>query len=363
MNDQIKNMDTLMVQFLQGNCTEEEKSQFLSWLNGDNEKEVPFFQMKEIYDSRKRVSVETQNLASLQQQHIPPKTQNSAYLHRRPQPLFERTWFRYAAIFAVLFGASFVVYLFQHRLPAADPIVYVNQMVIHNTRGVYAVTLPDGSKVWLHGATTLTYPDRFSDSIRTVNLQGEAYFAVQADEVHPFVVQTPTAKVRATGTEFNITAYPDDRVTTTTLVKGVVNIQPNHLATSIQLKPGQQALAGMDINHVRVSDVATTKTPAKIEKEKEMPVVVQEINTDLYTDWKDGVYRFKNEPFHNIALRLEKMYGVNIHIEHIDLRSAVFSGMFTTDNSLKEVFEIINLIYPISYTVKEKFVSISNKKN
>ena len=350
MDDQIKDIGTLMVRFLQGTCTEEEKTQLLSWLNDDNENEVSFFQMKEIYDSRKRVAVvKTRNFAPLR--------------HRRIQTLFEKTWFRYTAIFAVLFGASSVFYLLQHRSPSADSVVYVQQMVIHNTRGVYTVTLPDGSKVWLHGATTLTYPNQFLDSLRSVDLQGEAYFAVQADEAHPFVVQTPTAKVRATGTEFNITAYPNDRVTTTTLVKGVVNVQPNHLAASVSLKPGQQALTGIDNNHVRGSNVTAAKTSPKIEKEVEMPVVIQEINTDLYTDWKDGVYRFKNEPFQNIVLRLEKMYGVDIRIENENLKKAAFSGMFTTDYSLKEIFEIINYSNPISYTVKDKVVTIKNKKN
>ena len=346
MDDQIKNMDALAVRFLQGTCTEEEKSQFLLWLNDNHEHEISFFQMKEIYDSRKRA--ETQNLA-LQR-------------HRRRQSLFEKTWFRYAAIFAIMFGGSFVVYLSTGRSPAAQTVVYVQQMVIHNTRGVYAVSLPDGSKVWLHGATTITYPNRFSDSIRTVDLQGEAYFSVQADEAHPFVVQTPTAKIRATGTEFNITAYPDDRVTTTTLVKGVVNVQPNRLATSVQLKPGQQALTGINSHQTLAANKTAAKTSAKTEKEQEMPVVLQEINTDLYTDWKDGVYRFKNEPFRNIVLRLEKMYGVDIRIENEDLKKAAFSGMFTTDYSLKEVFEIINISNPISYTVKDKVVSVRNKK-
>ena len=165
-----------------------------------------------------------------------------------PQLLFNTAWKRYVAMIAVLFAISSLVYLMQRPAPVGT-VVYVKQMVVHNTRGVYLLTLPDSSKVWLHGATTLTYPDYFTDSIRRVDLQGEAYFAVQADKLHPFVVQTPTAKVRATGTEFNITAYPVDRVTTTTLVEGVLDVQPNHLNKSIQLKPGQQALAGADIKN------------------------------------------------------------------------------------------------------------------
>jgi ferric-dicitrate binding protein FerR (iron transport regulator) len=345
MDDRNKNMDALMVRFLQGTCTEEEKAQFFSWLNDDKENEVSFFQMKEIFDSRKRIPVSDWQEIK-ERQHIAYKTKT-----------FAAKWMRYAAIIVALLGFSFLFYLSQRR-SSTELIVYVKQKIIYNTRGVYAVSLPDGSKVWLHGATTLTYPEQFSDSIRMVDLQGEAYFAVQADEAHPFVVQTPTAKIRATGTEFNITAYPNDHATITTLVKGIVNIQPNHLSASVNLKPGQQTVVSDYESKIYISD--TIKTTVKKE---DTPVVVQNINTNLFTDWKEGVYRFKNEPFQNIALRLEKMYGVDIHIEQEDLKKETFSGMFTTDYSLKEVFEIIRISTPISYTIKDKIIYVSNKSN
>jgi ferric-dicitrate binding protein FerR (iron transport regulator) len=351
----MKKVDALIVRFLQGNCSEEEKAQFLSWLNDDIKNEVLFFQMKEIFDTGKRFPL-------YEEQEIKTVYDTKLTIPHGQRLFFTSSWMRYAAVIVMILGASFVFYLLQHKQIFANSIVYVNQMVVHNSRGVYAVTLPDGSKVWLHGATTLTYPENFSDSIRMVDLEGEAYFSVHADETHPFVVQTSTAKVRATGTEFNVTAYPSDHMTTTTLVKGVVNIQPNHLSESYQLKPGQQAMTSLDNSQVHISTISDPDAiPAKISAKKEKPVIVKNINTELYTDWKEGVYRFKNEPFQNIVLRLEKMYGVSIYIENENLRNAFFSGMFTTDYSLKEAFEIINISQPISYTIKNKVVTIRNK--
>ena len=355
MENKIKEIDELMVRFLQKTCSEEEKVQFLSWLNDDKENEITFFQMKEIFDTRKRLTVDEEQEAESEFDAEP------TIWERGKQLLFATPWMRYAAIIALIIGVSFVFYILQQRHIHTNQIVYVKQMVIHNSRGVYAVALPDGSKVWLHGATTITYPEQFNDSVRTVDLQGEAYFAVQADLSHPFIVQTSTAKVSATGTEFNITAYPKDNMTTTTLVKGVVNIQPNHYKESIVLKPGQQAMTNLHNSQVRSSGAnqASAKTSAK----KEIPVTVKDIDTELYTDWKEGVYRFKNEPFQNIILRIEKMYGVDINIETEDLKNSIFSGMFTSDYSLKEVFEIINISHPIAYSIKDKNVSIRNKSN
>ena len=343
------NVDELTVRFLQGTSTEKENAQFLSWLNESKENEVSFFQMKEILDARQR------SFMTDSQKDKPTKHLISA------KSLFYSTWMRYAAIITVLFGATLVVNLLQRKSIPVDPIVYVNQIVIHNTRGVHRVELPDGSVVWLHGATTLTYPEQFQDSIRTVDLQGEAYFVVQADEANLFVVQTSTARIRATGTEFNITAYPNDLVTITTLIKGVVDVQPNNHSTSVQLRPGQQAVTRINDSRVSVSNVSAAKTYEEVEKENELPVIIHEINTELYSDWKNGVYRFSNEVFKNIALRLERMYGVDIQIENEALKNAAFSGMFTADYSLTEVLEIINISNPISYTIANRVVTIRNR--
>ena len=56
MSNKKNNIDTLMVRFLQEICTEDEKSQFISLLNDESEQE--FFQMKEIFDARKRHSLD-----------------------------------------------------------------------------------------------------------------------------------------------------------------------------------------------------------------------------------------------------------------------------------------------------------------
>ena len=347
-----------MVRYLQGTCTEEERIQFLSWLE-DDEHESSFFQMKEIFDSRHRMVHIKQKEETKQvsiRSTLARNLQGGGILGRPRKILRYRTWITYAAIFLLIAGGALLFNLIESTDNSSR---IFKQMVVHNTRGVYQIVLPDGSKVWLHGGTTLTYPDSFSDSLRVVDLQGEAYFSVQADVNHPFVVQTPTAKIRATGTEFNITAYPSDQITTTTLVKGTVAVQPNHLTTSIKLKPNQQASVKVGDSQIHVSEM--TNSVAVTAEEKKTPVVVQDINTDLYTDWKDGIYRFKNEPFQNIVLRLEKMYGVRIQIESDDLRMSAFSGMFTTDYSLKEIFEIINISNPITFKVEDKIVYIRNK--
>ena len=100
--------------------------------------------------------------------------------------------------------------------------------------------LPDQSVVWLNSGTTLRYPTVFKKGSRTVELRGEAYFEVQADQDRPFYVKMPNnLSVYVYGTKFNISAYDDEKCIETVLEKGRVNvITPNH--KTIVLSPGEQ---------------------------------------------------------------------------------------------------------------------------
>ena len=53
------------------------------------------------------------------------------------------------------------------------------------------VNLPDGSVVHLNSESKLSYPSFFDKDKRRVTLQGEAFFEVQKDPEHGFVISTP----------------------------------------------------------------------------------------------------------------------------------------------------------------------------
>lgn len=73
--------------------------------------------------------------------------------------------------------------------------------------GEYALTLADGTKVYLNADSELKYPVEFLNGKRVVDLKGEAYFDVRKDSLHPFIVRVNGAEVQVLGTSFNINAY------------------------------------------------------------------------------------------------------------------------------------------------------------
>ena len=76
--------------------------------------------------------------------------------------------------------------------------------------------LADGSTVWLHSGSTLTYDTRFNDKDRSVKLCGEGFFDIAKDPERPFTVEVEGLKVRVHGTKFNVRDFNDEGMASTT---------------------------------------------------------------------------------------------------------------------------------------------------
>ncbi len=67
--------------------------------------------------------------------------------------------------------------------------------------------LPDKSRVWLNKNSRISYLPDFGDSIRKIELKGEAFFEIQRDEARPFIILANGSETRVLGTTFNLRAY------------------------------------------------------------------------------------------------------------------------------------------------------------
>lgn len=208
--------------------------------------------------------------------------------------------------------------------------------------GTYQITLPDGTEVWLNALSTLTYPNRFSDTERKIELIGEAYLSVVKDTNRTFKVISEGQEVQVLGTEFNITAYPDEDEIKTTLVNGSVRLsvreRENGLAIGamqqIDLMPGEQSV---------IRKGSLTKTP---------------VDTELYTAWKDGYFYFKSTPLSNILKQAERWYDIDIVYEG-EPTQETFSGDIKRDVSLRGLLEILHHS-TINATLEGRTLTIHN---
>lgn len=104
-----------------------------------------------------------------------------------------------AAMIAILVMAFGWFFLIADKTPES-----LNVATINNTT---EQILPDGTKVFLNYNSKLTYTKTFAGDLRTVSLQGEAFFDVKPDASHPFVIQANGTEIRVLGTSFNVKAY------------------------------------------------------------------------------------------------------------------------------------------------------------
>jgi hypothetical protein len=187
------------------------------------------------------------------------------------------------------------------------------------------IVLGDSSVVWLNAGSRLIYPSDFTSKNREVVLFGEAYFRVRNDANKPFIVQTSALEIKALGTEFNVSAYPEDNIIQTVLKKGSVAIRRIDGAKNeneILLRPNQ--LASFD----------KTTQQSKID----------EVNTDFYTLWTDGLLSFENRDLNRIVKSLERYYNIRIQFDNPLLGMVKISGKLDLNKNKEEVFEYLTKV-------------------
>lgn len=185
------------------------------------------------------------------------------------------------------------------------------------------VVLPDGSRVWQHAGSTLTFPTAFYDGKRVVELEGEAYFKVVAAK-QPFIVKTPGAQTQVYGTEFNIKTR-GKHATEVTLVTGCVGVSDN--THDIRMLPGQQLIA-TEGNWYR-----------------------RQVDTLPYTSWRDGFYYCDDMALRDVLTQLGEDYGLGVEITNPSLAEKKIH--FTVERGC-DIQRIEHVFYTIGINVSVK---------
>ncbi len=179
--------------------------------------------------------------------------------------------------------------------------------------GQYQLTLPDGSRVWLNAASSVTYPTAFTGKERTVKITGEAYFEVVHNDHQPFRVQAGDQLIEDIGTAFNVNAYSDEPGVRTTLVAGKVKVSKG--AVVRLLSPGQQAQShGGDIGLIPHADVEQALA------------------------WKNGAFAFRDADLPAVMRQLARWYDIEVEYDG-PVPTGSFDGEIGRSLTLKQVLQ------------------------
>ncbi|WEK37859.1 MAG: FecR domain-containing protein [Candidatus Pseudobacter hemicellulosilyticus] len=204
--------------------------------------------------------------------------------------------------------------------PVADAVTY--NTLTTPKGGQYRLTLPDGSKVWLNAASSLHYPTLFKADAREVEVTGEAYFEIAEDKSRPFRVRFPTSAgegaVEVLGTHFNITAYTDEPVVTTSLLQGAVRV--SNQQQSRLLATGQQAVLGAASGKaIQVSEADVTSAAA----------------------WTNGYFIFDGAEIQSVMRQVARWYNLEVFYEGQARTAHGFTGKISRKANLSELFGIL----------------------
>ena len=329
----------IFIKYLQGNCTEKEFEQLLLWIKEGSLNASDRGMVQDVWDE---FEPEAGPVERIKYTQVLDKIHHQININQNSAKFVIQKASAKTRILLILTRAAAILLLpvlsllFYTNLSDRDRYAdNLNDLEVEAPAGSrMQIVLGDGTRVWLNHGSKLKYPSRFAGENRKVFLTGEAYFEVAHNSKVPFNVEANHLEVRATGTAFNVSAYPGDDNIETTLVEGKVILYEratNHVIKA--LLPGECL---------------------KFDTQKKV-CTLESGHTEKYTAWKDGLLVFKNERVEDVAKKLARWYNVRVEIADEKVNEYTFTATFM-DETLPQVLELMTLATPVRYqlTLREK---------
>jgi ferric-dicitrate binding protein FerR (iron transport regulator) len=328
-NQNPKITDELIQRYFQGHLSSDEEEALFLWTKENPENRKKLFRQKDLWQASQ---IGSQHFNKIEIEQWLALQEKISSEHRKT--VLFKEFLRIAAVVVIAIGAGWFGHSFYSSgLFSSEEII---MREVEATPGqTKEIFLTDGTHVWLNSDSKLKFPSSFDSENREVELSGEAYFEVTANENEPFLVKTKNHTVKVTGTKFNICEYPEHNIIETTLEEGRVKIISGNVLKD--LFPGQQSSFNTETAKVRIS----------------------ETDFEVYTSWKNGRYEFSNQPLHKIFQIMERWWDVNIEYPEEELKNERISGVLRRYKPLEDHFNVINQLIPIKYDITNDLVKIN----
>ena len=143
--------------------------------------------------------------------------------------------------------------------------------------------------------------------------------------------------IQVTGTTFNVRAYPDENIESTTLINGSIKIKSKN--EDFELTPNQHFI--FDKNSKRNT--------------------VTNVNTELYTSWESGSFIFKNIPLESVMSYLSKWYGFKYTFEDDAVKQVKIGAYLNRYANMNPIIDMIKELNLVDIKQREGVLHISYK--
>lgn len=295
--------------FFQGNSTPEEGADIQKWTEESPENYRILLKERQLFDAMILLA-------------------NEKRLNNRPkQAISHRKWLVELGKIAAVIVITLAISLIYRTYPEKQEMFAMQQITVPAGQRI-SIRLSDGTDIWLNSRSTLRYSPEFAGDTRKVILSGEAYFEVAHNVQKPFVVETTKGTVKATGTRFNVEAYPDDSVFTASLMEGAIQVKQGN--KRFVLKPGQMVYrVNGQLQIAAITDYNVYK-------------------------WREGLICFKDAPFAVIMEKFEKYYGVRLVIENRKVLGNRYTGKFRQSDGIMYALKVLQKDVPFQFGRNDK---------
>ena len=291
-----------------GEASGEEQAAFKAWLSADPRHAEVFRDVETIW--RMLTFSEPAADALSQAKKASPPTPVSANAPRQTQHRLQRRLATIAAAAALFVVPSLVVFL-------TYAPVEVHETGVGEIRDL---TLADGSTITLGGDSRITA--RLSRLKRHVALDtGEAVFDIASAPSRPFIVDADLARVRVTGTQFEVSRS-----------RNAVNVRVAEGAVTVRGEAGKTA-----------SLTAGSSVRARAQRGLGS---VEALRADAFAAWRDRHFTFHQAPLSDVVETLNRYHAVSIRIGEPQLRSRSITVSFGLDQ-VENMLSVLELSYGI----------------
>ena len=309
----------LLERYHQGQCTTDEQFAIKQWLQNIAESDFTISPPVDVQ------GIEDKIWAELSSRIFPEDT---------PRKINWNRLISVAASVVLVVGIAFYIYHSSGNHPEKD-INIISYHEIKVPKGKKATcTLPDGTIIQLNSDSKLRYPEKFTDTSRVVEFEGEAFFTVAKDKKRPFSINSKQVVVRVLGTHFNLRAYPEENKTDVVVEEGRVMFSPKVKKASLILTANQQGIYGAD-----------------------QSLKQQNVYAAAYYSWRTNQLQFKDQKLSDIASTLERWYDVKVLINNRLLRNERYTGRFNNPD-MKSVLNSLEFAIGLRYQITGNIVTI-----
>lgn len=222
--------------------------------------------------------------------------------------------------------------------------------------------LPDSTQVWLNAGSKLSYSNDYGETVREVKLVGEAYFDVTHNANKPFIIHTDKMDIKVLGTAFNVKCYPNEKSMEASLFRGSIEVTlKNRQSQKIILKPNEKLV-------LNTADTLLEKQPFSKKNNfhnTQEPVVAiehvmyydEQANAAVESSWVENKLIFRAETFEELAMQMERWYGVQIHFQNNALKQIKLTGIFERE-TINQAMAYLQLTAHFKYNMQNDSINI-----